>query len=56
MEFPTLTDKGTADHASELVSARPTYIENENRGPQSAHSNGTDLYLSKVNVQTTLHL
>ena len=30
----------------DLVSARPAYIANEIRGPQSARSNGTDLYLS----------
>ena len=29
---------------SELVSMRPAYIANKIRGPQSARSNGTDLY------------
>ena len=32
------------DFFSELVSARPAYIANAIRGPQSARNNGTDLY------------
>ena len=38
---------------SELVSARPLYIANEIRGPQSARNNGTDLYKTKRSFKLT---
>ena len=37
---------------SELVSARPTYIADEIRGPQSARSNRTDLYINMYDLPT----
>ena len=43
------------DFFSELVSTRPAYIANEIRGPQSARSNGTDLYLQMLYNNNKCH-